>query len=135
METINPVCLSAICTDWLSSPEDTVHRVVLLAPLWRSQPWFPVLFESLMDYLILLPQNQTLLTNPKEEFHPLISQNSLQLVAWKVLGKIEAVNMFQKRLLTSAQHGEKEQKRVTQQPGIIGQVGVVDGKLIPLFRF
>ena len=51
---------------------------------------------------------------------------------WKISGKMSAIKMFQKRFLTSsAQHGEKEQKRVAQQPEIIGQVGVVDGKSIP----
>ena len=87
-----------------------------------------------MDYPIPLPQSQTLLTNPKEEFHPLISQTSLQLVAWKVSGKESIVKRFQKRLLTCAQPGEEEQRRATQRPGIIGPVGVLNGKLIPLLQ-
>ena len=41
----------------LQKIKEEIHRVVLIAPLWRSQPWFPVLLESVMDYPILLPQN------------------------------------------------------------------------------
>ena len=101
--------------------QEAVYQAILIAPLWCSQPWFPVLLESLMDYPILLPQNQTLLTNPKGESHPLMGQNSLQLVAWKVSGRESTAKIFQTRLTDfCAQPGEKEQRRTTQQPGIIG---------------
>ena len=80
-----------------------------------------------MDYAILLPQNQSLLTNPNGEFPPLISQNNLQLVAWNVSGMESVVKTFSDKdfeLLCAAWR-----KRATQKPGIIGQVGE---KLIPL---
>ena len=115
--------------------QDAVHQAVLIAPLWRSQPWFPILLERLIDYPRLLPQNQTLLTNPKGESHPLINQNSLQLVTWRVSGRDSTVRIFQKRLSTfCAEPGEKERRKATLQPGIIGQVGVIEGKLIPLLH-
>ena len=115
--------------------QEAVHQAVIIAPVRRCQSWFPVLLESLADYPILLPQIQTLLTNPMGEFHPLVSQNSLQLAAWKVSGREQIVKTFQKRLLTfCVQPGGKEQRKATQQPGIVGQVGVLNGKSIPLLQ-
>ena len=59
--------------------------------------------------------------------------NSLQLVAGKVSGREQIVKTFQKRLLTfCVQSGGEEQRKATQQPGIVGQVGVLNGKSIQL---
>ena len=41
--------------------------LVLVAPVWKSQPWYPMLLESLVDFPILLPQRADLIipTHPE----------------------------------------------------------------------
>ena len=72
--------------------QEAVYQAILIAPLWRSTPWFPVLLERLMDYPVLLPRHFW------GELHPLIGQNSLQLVAWKGSGRESTVKIFQMKL-------------------------------------
>ena len=47
-----PWCLIARC---LSQVKKQVARVVMITPLWASQPWYPTILEMLEDFLRLLP--------------------------------------------------------------------------------
>ena len=113
--------------------DERLPEMVLIAPLWLSQPWFPQLLEMVADYPILLPQTPSLITNPKGEPHPLALQNTLNLVAWGVSRIQSHTETFRKTLLhSSAQHGGKAQRRVTAQHGIIGSAGVLNRDRDPI---
>ena len=61
--------------------------MVLIAPTWHAQAWYPVLLEMSCWHPILLPPLRDLLFSNNQQPHPLILQGHLQLAAWMVTGK------------------------------------------------
>ena len=59
--------------------------VILVAPLWRTQPWFPSLLNVLVDLPILLPDIPDLII-PSLNCDCPVLETQPQLVAWKVSG-------------------------------------------------
>ena len=66
--------------------QDRVWSLVLIAPTWHSQVWYPQLLDQLSDYPWILPSFPLLLQNQP---HPIILSGSLVLAAWKVSGRQE----------------------------------------------
>ena len=106
--------------------------MVLIAPTWHAQAWYPVLLEMSCRHPILLPPLRDLLLSPNQQPHPLILQGHLQLAAWMVTDKTCLQVEFQKTLqICSAPiRGEKALQGLTTAPGISGVAGVVNGRLI-----
>ena len=76
----NPWCLIGKVLNQVRTQQ---AQVILVAPVWRGQPWYPVLLEMLWDYPRLLPQlpdlfQMTSLTVALD-FQP-------QLAAWPISG-------------------------------------------------
>ena len=46
--------------------------VVLVAPVWETQSWYPYLLQLLIDYPLLLPVQPDLLSDPFKGKHPLL---------------------------------------------------------------
>ena len=112
--------------------QERVREIVIIAPVWQGQPWFPPLIESLIDFPTLLPQIHNLLTNPAGDPHPLVARNRLCLAAWRPSGVQSRIREFQERLSRSyAPHGEEVQRKPILQPGESGVAGVVRGRPIP----
>ena len=66
--------------------QERVSRLVLITPVWPTQPWFPVLRSmAIREPVIILPA-QDLLVNHRGELHSLIVQGSLTLATWLVSG-------------------------------------------------
>lgn len=108
-------------------------EIVLIAPLWPQQLWYPLLMEALTEVPILLPACNHLLTDPFGQLHPLILNQSLQLAAWKVSGQDSPRQAFRTRLLSSSQQdGVKAPMSHINQLGPSGSVGVSRGIPIPL---
>lgn len=57
-----PGCLKKI--------EEEGSKVVLVAPVWQAQPWYPNLLNLAADYPILFPPEIAHLTNQKGETPP-----------------------------------------------------------------
>ena len=55
--------------------------IVVVAPVWQGQPWFPKLLQLAVRNPILLPFRKDLLKNPKGEDHPLLVNSNLRLAA------------------------------------------------------
>jgi len=112
--------------------QEGVWEIVVIAPVWQGQPWFPPLIESLIDRPALLPQTHNFLTNPAGDPHPLVVRNQLYLAAWRLSGVQSRIREFQEKLSKSyAPHGEEVQRKLILQPGESGIAGVVRGRLIP----
>ena len=95
--------------------QERVKKVILIAPNWTAQVWYPALLQLLVDNPLILPQNLDLLRNPLGEPHPLILQGSLNLTAWKVSGLEESSKTYQLMpLISSVQPGEGAQKNLIQ---------------------
>ena len=115
-----------------------IHRenlmIMLIAPLWRGQVWYPRMIEMLIDHPIMLPLDEDLLLSPLELRHPLIQDRSLTLGAFRLSGDSALQRAFQSKLppSLSTQHRTQQRELITQD-GINSLAGVRDNKLI-LFR-
>ena len=60
---------------------------LLITPVWKSRPWYPLLLEMLMDLPALLPLHAKLLHLPMfpSQVHPLI-EKKINLAVWPVSG-------------------------------------------------
>lgn len=79
-----------------------IRSLVLIAPYWPTQCWYPQLLRMIVDIPVYLPQTMNLISCPSGETHPLLTNQTLQLVAWKVSGSHICIKAFQKRLLKSS---------------------------------
>ena len=53
--------------------------LLVVAPVWQGQPWFPKLLQLSIRNPILLPFQKDMLKNPRGESHPLLLNSSLRL--------------------------------------------------------
>ena len=127
--TFPPFVLIGRCLQKIRVEQSTV---VLIAPTWQNQIWYPVLLEMLIEVPILLPWCKDMLTNPENQPHPLVTQNRLRLAAWKISGDSTLQQEFRTKLQNSSlQDGAEEQTWHTSQVGSGGVAGVREGRLIP----
>ena len=102
---------------------EKVSELILVAPVWPTQPWFAVLLLILYQKPIILPKYPSLLKNPLNEPHPLMHQ--LNLAVWPVSGIPSRVKEFQEqRQVSSYPHGGKQQRQHTPAIGEDGSDGV-----------
>lgn len=112
--------------------EDKVRNVILIVPMWATQPWFPTLLDLLTDLPIMLPNKPNLLRlTHNNVVHPLCKRK-LFLVACNISGVISKVKDFQNTLSsTSHNHGENQLQNNMTLFGTSGLFGVIKGKSIP----
>lgn len=70
-------------------------NVVIICPVWPSQPWYPILLELSIDVPLWLLMSNNLLLSPTGNPHPLLETSSLTLAAWKLSGIISEAKAFQ----------------------------------------
>ena len=105
--------------------------LVLVAPLWITQPWWPLLIELLVDYTVYLENNPKLLQDVSSTgaMHPLLP--SLRLAVWRISGNVIKQWEFQKKLSNSSAITSRAQPpKHTMFPGPSGVAGVRRGKVI-----
>lgn len=91
----------------------------------------PTLLEMTIQDPILLPSFPTILTSPPCQKHPLVLNNSLQLIGWVISGNHMNQCHYHKRLKSYGwDSGVRVPLHLTNQPGISGVAGVWKGKLI-----
>ena len=106
--------------------------LVVITPTWHTQPWFPGLLSMTIASPILFPPPQHMLMPPQQERHPLVSNETLSLAAWKMSGERQK-QAFQRTLPPwLSEHGEEARKLLTVAPGQSGLADVVVGRLIRL---
>ena len=70
--------------------------LVLIAPFWPAQAWFPDLLPLLLDYPIELPCIEKMLKQPKQQvFHS--KPSVFRLHAWRLSGRLSATRSFQQK--------------------------------------
>ena len=69
--------------------------IVLVAPVWKGQPWYPVLLSLLWEFPRLIPSLPDLIQNPSGLELPELMP---QLAMWPISGKSSMTAAFQKRL-------------------------------------
>jgi hypothetical protein len=106
-------------------------ELLLIAPTWQAQPWFPRLLQMAVAKPILLPPHPKLLLSPKGEPHPLMGSSELRLAAWKISGNERQQEAFRAELPNCVYKQEGQgQYWLTMAPGKSGLAGVAQGKLI-----
>lgn len=106
--------------------------ILLITPAWQTQAWYPSILQMSVQNPLSIPKTRNLLLDPDQKVHPLVKNQSLQLVAWNVSGKNWLQKGFQKTLsLSSQMPGEKVQTLITTRLGESLIAGVVNGMLIP----
>ena len=109
-----------------------VQWMMLITPLWKGQPWFPLLLKHSAATPCLLPLLPDLLLGPTGEQHPLVAADNLQLVAWWLSSNTSLVREFQDRLPHSSYgHGGRVLNKLTLLHGGTGVIGVVNRRSIP----
>ena len=120
----------SLLTKVLAKIRNDKALVLLIAPVWTTQNWYPLLLQLAVEQPIILPQKDNLLTLPHtQELHPL--RDSLRLAAWILSGdrlQTEAFLMMQSQ--SSVHLGPLGLINSTTQPGRNGVAGVNKGKLI-----
>ncbi|KAI8480797.1 hypothetical protein Bbelb_414820 [Branchiostoma belcheri] len=78
-------------------------QVILIAPVWDTAVWYPVLLEMVVEEPILLPQHEHLLIQVESGLpHP--EGSKLQLAAWHVCGDNMRCTAFRQRAGTQRQY-------------------------------
>ncbi|XP_062609256.1 uncharacterized protein LOC134271003 [Saccostrea cucullata] len=112
--------------------EEEVQFALLIAPVWKTQPWFPQLMHQVAGPCFLLPKTETLLNLPKDpkRRHPL---TKMKIAAFSLSGNACSVENYQEKLsILSADHGGNPQK---DNIGVISKSGcsfVVKNRVIHL---
>ena len=104
---------------------------VLIVLFWKTQAWFSVLMNLLVDNPLVLPRADNLLTLPHMGAqHPL---RRMRLLACKLSGQVLCRQMFlAKQQTLSCNHGRKAQLNSTVPPSECGLCCVVNGISIPM---
>ena len=112
--------------------EERVVHLLLIAPQWPAQSWYPLLLDMLVDFPRILPNQPYILLKPRGESHPLVIQDHLTLAAWPVSGIPSRQVAFQTRLRNyTVPLGEEAQQNHTSRHGESGPAGAVKGVSIP----
>jgi hypothetical protein len=109
-------------------------EILLVAPIWQAQPWWPLLLQLLTQQPVLLPVSPHLLIDPSdpEAIHPMYPR--LHLGVFPISYNVTKQKAFQQTLPNYlSQPLDPPHIRRTNQAGSAGAAGVVHGKLI-LFR-
>ena len=120
-----PFALIGRCLRQLQVQE--VDHLVLVAPVWPTQSWYPLLLQMSIDLPVLIPPSPQLLSKG-ELLHPL---TNLQLAGWRLSAKTVKQQNFQKKLERFCwQPGDKVLAQPTPLPEVSGLAGVLNEKLI-----
>ena len=103
---------------------------ILVVPLWTTQPWYTELMTLLIDYPLVLPRYDNLLTmGSSDRKHPLI--HKLQLMACRLSGDRLKTETFQsKQPIFCSRLGAKEHKNSISHTLKSGLHSVVRNRLI-----
>ena len=103
--------------------------ILLIAPVWESQPWYPTLLSMLVDFPTLLPIHKDLLTDTFGQHHPLMLVDQLQLAAPARI--YNRRHFCRSRTVAVFQDGVRAPTRLTRVPGRSWSAGVSHGTWIP----
>ena len=106
----------------LSQIQTQQAKVVLVALVWKSQPWYPTLLLMLIDYpQLITSDHQVMLNQDPSVMFP-------QLAVWHISGRDIEVNAFRRKLQTSrSNRGEPKPTNHMTRCSPSGNAGVLNG--------
>ena len=113
----------------LSQAQEQLADLVLVAPVWKGQIWYPTLLGMLIDYPLLIPHIDNLMVQVHQGGGMDIAP---QLAVWHISGDVMKQKHFHKRLQTSYCHPGGRNLPPHMIPCLEnGQAGVWKGIQIP----
>ena len=111
--------------------EDRVKQAIIIAPLWKTQTWFPQLMSALISFPVRLPRHKDLLVMPHTgELHPL---HKMTLIACIVSGDHSKIKGWQDSIVTlSLPRYDLQLPNSTSAAGRNMHFGVLNGMSIPI---
>ena len=98
----------------LSKVQQDQACVLLVAPVWTCQIWYPMLLGLLIERPVLLSRWWNLMTQPHNgKPHPL--RHQIHLAMWPVSGESSRVKAFQKTLVRSSSNPDSRNSKTIQQ--------------------
>ena len=105
--------------------------ITLIAPVWKTQVWYPTLLNFLVDYPVTLPAEEETITQVNLLPLPIQGQE-VQLAAWPISGDPAKQEAFQRELQSSScAHGERSPSPPTTHSFTSGSAGALNGIEIP----
>lgn len=110
-------------------------EIILIAPFWPTQHWYPQLLQLLVAYPLRIPTVENLLTQGKRKVaHP--DPDIFKLTAWRLSTNVLKQEVFQKMLRNCCQlPGDYVLRRTINVSSENSIAGVLNGKLIPIQLF
>ena len=109
-------------------------RAILIAPVWKSRPWYPIILGMLMHHPVLLPIRKDLLQLPlSNQTHPLLTdrKKNFKLATWPVSGNpSDSIKFLKGCPKLSLHQGGRVQKSITSLPGVNSIARVKNDQLI-----
>ena len=106
-----------------------VQELALVTPVWKAQPWYPMLLQMLVRAPVLIPQSPDTLQPVCQDNLPDIIP---QLAVWVISANNAKAATFLRQLQTlSSHHGETNLQSHTIPPLGNGLAGVLKGTEIP----
>ena len=134
LEPASGLCQSSLVPDitTLAKIQWEKAKIVLVSPLWRSQPWYPILLQLLEGFPLIIPIQKNIVISPtQQEF--IMPSGVPQLVVWPLSGVPADRKAFQQRLHNYWKlHGEARQLQSMNPSSNSRIVGVRNGIGIPL---
>ena len=90
-------CCNGVRTGGIWSHQERLQHINCIAPVWETQPWYPLLLHQSVDFPRLFPTDPWLLGKEGTQ-HPL---PQLQLAGWLVSANVMLQWEFQTRLKDS----------------------------------
>ena len=107
-----------------------VQEMVLVAPVWKAQAWYPLLLQMLVREPLIIPHSQETIQSECLNNLPDIIP---QLAVWVISGVCVQAATFRSQLQTSCYPpGEINQQSLTTHPLEGGLAGVMSGTKIPV---
>ena len=107
---------------------------VLIAPVWKSQPWYPTLLELLVDFPLCLPQRRDLIMPTHPQCMPVMTP---QLAAWHISGDATKTKQLQSRarscfspLGDKSHHGPMTHSLGSGWTGVVGGIPILFQHLV-----
>jgi hypothetical protein len=105
-------------------------EAIFVTPYWPSQSWFPIIMDLAMAVPRLLRPSPDLLTSPLGESHPLVQDDSIRLIVWK-LSDSALLERFRRRFSPHPLRNTKKYKRCIPERLEFLEKLVLRGKRIP----
>ena len=121
---------TALIRNTLNKAREEGTELIMIAPLWPAQEWFPDLMDLLIDDPISLPPIRTLLKQP--HFHMFHKEpEKMRLHAWRLSPDLSKQQAFRNRLQRSSPDTiELQQQNSMIISGEYSAVGVIQNRLI-----